>query len=375
MFEAFEWRRDSAVGTTTGPTNTIADVDGIRVGTAERVGDGWLSGVSVILARAGALAGVDVRGGGPATRETNALDPSGLVERIPGILLTGGSAYGLQSSAGVLAALAEQGLGVPTGPGATDVVPVVPAAAIYDLGRGGDFTAYPGADLGRAATRAALEETAHDVQQGGVGAGTGALAAELRGGVGSASAVLEGLAGQGRPVTVGAYVVLNAHGSAVDPRTGLPWGAAAELRTPEGRGEFGLRTPTPHAHAGARERWAREAAARQTDPAPFNTTLAVVATDAPLRRAELSRLAIASGAGVARAVRPAYTLVDGDTVFALGTGAEPAASDPGRIELVNRVLAAGADAVARAIVHALLHAATITTPAGTVSSYRDLYEG
>lgn len=375
--DRLDWRFGGTAGAVVGATNTIADVPGITVGHAQRVGAGWLSGVSVILARGGARGGVDVRGGGPATKETTSLQPSSVVERVPGIVLSGGSAYGLDASGGALEALAAEGMGFRTGTGPTEVVPVVPAASIYDLGRGGDFAAHPGRDLGFEAARRALEAAPGEaVEQGNVGAGTGAYAGEMRGGVGTASVVLPGDEG---PVTVGAYVVLNSHGSAVDPRSGAPWGEFAELSLADGSGEFGLRRPTSEENRVALERWMATAATRYSR-APLNTTLAVVATDADLTRAELGRLAIASGAGLARAIRPVYTMSDGDIVFTLGTGGAdlPSAgisqiADLDRGNRVNRVLAAGADVVTRAIVHALLSATTATTPDGVVPSYRDLY--
>lgn len=204
-----------------GTTDSITDVPGLRVGHARVAGDGALSGTTVVLAPVGGVvAAVDVRGGGPGTRETDALDPRNVVRRIDAVVLTGGSAYGLDSAAGVMAWLEERRRGVRVGPDPSHVVPVVPAACVFDLGRGGDFTARPDASTGRAAVEAADASGDHaHVETGAVGAGTGAVVGGLRGGVGTASVVLES------GITVGALVVVNAVGSAVDPATGALYGS------------------------------------------------------------------------------------------------------------------------------------------------------
>lgn len=372
-----DWRLGGSDGIRPGWTNSILDVRGLGVGHAERIGDGWLTGVTVIAAPDGARAAVDVRGGGAATRETPALDPSGVVERIHAIALTGGSAYGLDAAGGVLRALRDAGLGFRVGSALHEVVPVVPAASIFDLGRGGEFTNHPDAALAHEAAVRALADAGdtspHGPAVGVVGAGTGAITGDMKGGIGTASAVIHG------GVTVAAMVVVNADGTTVNPASGVPWGAFAELADAEGRGEFGVRTPTADEHAAALARLTDDAGRR---PAlrPLNTTLAVVATDADLSRAELARLASASHAGMARAIRPVHTLGDGDVVFALSTGGaglpEPAPGllpDHRHADSLNQVLSAGADVLTRAIVHAVLTATTVETAAGTVPSYRDLY--
>ncbi|MDQ1205722.1 P1 family peptidase [Microbacterium sp. SORGH_AS_0862] len=368
-----DWRLGGTSGIRPGPQNSIVDVAGIRVGHAARAADGWLTGVSVVAAPGGARAAVDVRGGGAATRETAALDPTGVVERIHAVALTGGSAFGLEASAGVMAALRERGLGFRVGVDPRAVVPIVPAAAIFDLGRGGVFENHPDAALGRQAAEDALSDGTGAPVQGSVGAGIGAIAGEMRGGVGTASAVLPG------GVVVAALVVVNADGTTVDPRSGILWGAFAELPLSDGGGEFGIRPPSAAEHAAARARLGWEAERR---PAlrPLNTTLAVVATDAGLHRAELARLASASHDGMARAIRPVHTLGDGDVVFALSAG-DGALPDPApglhaehaHSDAVNQVLTAGADVVTRAIVHAVLSVSTAHGAAGVVPSYRDLY--
>src|SRR5512147_1171893 len=200
--------------------DALTDVPGLRVGHATRSGDGWLTGTTVVLApEGGAVAAVDVRGGGPGTKETDALDPRNVVQRVDAVVLTGGSAYGLDSASGVMAWLEEQGRGVPVGADPAHVVPVVPAACVFDLGRGGNFRARPDPATGRVAVEAAAACAAGvPIPEGCVGAGTGAVAGRLKGGVGTASAVLDS------GVTVAALVVVNAAGSVLDPETGLLYG-------------------------------------------------------------------------------------------------------------------------------------------------------
>ncbi|MDI3403449.1 P1 family peptidase [Streptomyces cavernicola] len=378
----------------TGGRDSLTDVPGLRVGHATRDGDGWLTGTTVVLAPdGGAVAAVDVRGGGPGTRETDALDPRNLVQRIDAVVLTGGSAYGLDAAAGVMAWLEEQGRGVPVG-GPGRVVPVVPAACLFDLGRGGDWQARPGAELGREA----VERASVEVGQGSVGAGTGAVAGGMKGGVGTASVRLE----SGH--TVGALVVVNAVGSVADLSSGVLYGRYFD------GGAEGVERPTAEVHARARARLAEaqaETARRQGDGAPsiatagpgsvgpgsvgpgsvgpgpvgpgsvgppLNTTLAVVATDAALSRAQAQKLAGTSHDGFARAIRPVHLLHDGDTVFSLATCEHPLPE--GELEqlgAVNAILAAGADTVTRAIVRAVEATVTVDGPGGVFPSYGELY--
>ncbi|ALC22657.1 hydrolase [Streptomyces pristinaespiralis] len=342
-----------------GPTDGLTDVAGLRVGHAQVAGDGALSGTTVVLApEGGVVAAVDVRGGGPGTRETDALDPRNVVQRIEAVVLTGGCAFGLESAAGVMAWLEEQGRGVRVGPDPSQVVPVVPAACVFDLGRGGDWSARPDASTGRAAVEAAAAtDEGAPVVAGAVGAGTGAVIGHFKGGVGTASTVLES------GITVAALVVANAVGSAVDPRTGALYG---ELIT-EGVDRAALPSPAVHTAAQLRLAEARE----KNGPPPLNTTLAVVATDADLTRAQAHKLAGTAHDGIARAVRPVHLLNDGDTVFALATGSVPLAE--GNPLALNDVLAAGADMVTRAIVHAVRSAASVDGPGGSFPSYGELY--
>ncbi|MEV5079004.1 P1 family peptidase [Streptomyces sp. NPDC056159] len=336
--------------------DALTDVEGVRVGHATRTGGGWLTGTTVVLApEGGAVAAVEVRGGGPGTKETDALDPRNLVRTVEAVVLTGGSAYGLDAASGVMAWLEERGRGVRVGPDPSHVVPVVPAACVFDLGRGGNFRARPDAVTGRAAVEAAAaSEVGGRVPEGCVGAGTGAAVGPLKGGVGTASAVLDS------GITVAALAVANAVGSAVDPETGVLYGELFQ-----GPVDY----PDARVHEAARRRLA-EAASRNAPP-PLNTTLAVVATDADLTKAQAQKLAGTAHDGIARAVRPVHLLNDGDTVFALATGARPL--DPGSPLALNEILAAGADQVTRAIVRAVRAAEAVTGPGGEWPAYEELY--
>ena len=340
-----------------GPRNGLTDVPGLRVGHSARTGGGWLTGTTVVTTgAAGAVAGVDVRGGGPGTRETDLLDPRNAVQAVHALVLTGGSAYGLAAADGVVQRLAAAGTGLVVDAERGIVVPVVPGAVVYDLGRGGDWTCRPGPELGAAAFDDATDPAAggRPEPQGAAGAGTGAVAGGLKGGIGSASVVLPG--GE----VVAALAVVNSLGSAVDPATG-------EL--------YGLRSGLPGEFAGivrpSRDDLERHRARLAAAPGPItlNTTLGVVATDVALSKAQCAKVAGTAHDGLARAIRPAHTMFDGDTVFALATGRRPS---PGPL-LLHAVLTAAADCFARAVVHALLAARTVQTPAGTWPSYRDAF--
>lgn len=348
------------------PRDSILDVPGIRVGHVSRTGDGWLTGSTVVLPPAhGAVAGVDVRGGGPGTRETDLLDPRNLVERVHAVLLGGGSAFGLAAADGVVAGLYADGVGLPMGASASDVVPIVPGAILFDLGRGGVFGHHPDAALGRAAYEAARDDPAGAAPlEGNVGAGTGARAGGLRGGVGSASARLPDGS------RVGALVAVNAVGSCVDPATGELHGA--RWCRPSDLPPGGLRPPVAAEVADARER----AAALEADrPAPLATTIGVVATDLPLTKAACGKVAAVAHDGLARAISPVHSMFDGDTLFALST-APPGAAAPEASAyplLFHGLLEEAAHCVTRAVVRAVLAATSVTTPWGTMRSYRDAF--
>lgn len=343
------------MATRPGPTNTLTDVGGIRVGHATRVGDGWLTGTTVVLPGPdGAVAGVDVRGGGPGTRETDLLDPRNLVDRVHAVVLTGGSAFGLAAADGVCQHLYAAGVGWPMGePG--EVVPIVPAAVLFDLGRAGDFGNHPGPDDGRAAC---VDARGGPVLQGCVGAGTGARAGGLKGGVGSASAVLDD------GTTVAALVAVNAWGSPCDPVTGELFALRHGLR-----GEFeGVGVPDPAEVEQARVRAAQEGHRAPLAPG-MATTIGVIATDATLTKAECQKVCGLGHDGLARAVNPVHTLLDGDTLFTLATGERPAPDLPGLFDL----MAAAGDCVTRAVGHAMLAATSVTTPRGEIRSWRDAF--
>jgi L-aminopeptidase/D-esterase-like protein len=335
--------------------STITDVGGILVGHHHRLdpdaalGSGWATGTTVVLTPPGTVGGVDGRGGAPGTRETDLLDPINSVRHVDAVVLSGGSAFGLATADGVMTWLEEHGRGVAMEGG---VVPIVPAAVIFDLPVGG-WQCRPTAEFGFAAAQSA----GTDVGIGTVGAGTGARVGVLKGGVGTASVMLES------GVTVGALVAVNAAGDAVDPDTGLPW-LAYQIE------EFGLIAP-PAAEIAAY-------ADRHKELSPLNTTIAVVATDAALSPAGCRRVAVAAHDGLARTIRPCHTPLDGDTVFALATGAIEVAPDPRtpasmspETALITAVGAAAADCLARAVLVGVLAAES----AAGIPTYRDLLPG
>jgi L-aminopeptidase/D-esterase-like protein len=346
---------------------SVTDVPGVGLGHATRVGDGALTGVTVVLPPPGTVGSVDVRGGGPGTHETDALDPSTLVPTVDAVVLTGGSAFGLAAATGAQAWLEEQGRGfaVRMPDGATPlVVPIVPAACVFDLGRGGDPAARPDAPLGRAAAEAAAvaRPVAAQPVRGAVGAGTGALAGfqALKGGTGTA-AVTGPAHGLPEGVVVGAVAVVNALGSPVDPVTGALLGAAFV--------PAGMPRPQPPSLDEA-ARLASLLAPGDPDDAPAPgtaTTLAVVVTNARLDVAQCRRTATSGHDGIARAVRPAHTLFDGDTVFALATGTVEVG-----LREVAAVQAAAADAVLLACLDAVLAATAVRTPTVDVPGYLDI---
>ena len=340
--------------------SSITDVSGIRVGHHQKLdpdaslGAGWACGVTVVLTPPGTVGAVDCRGGAPGTRETDLLDPANSVRFVDAVLLAGGSAYGLAAADGVMRWLEEQQHGVAMDGG---VVPIVPGAVIFDLPVGG-WACRPTADFGYAAAAAATSESG---PLGTVGAGVGARAGVLKGGIGSASVTL------GSGVTVAAIVAVNCAGEVVDAATGLPW--MADLSA-----EFGLRLPP----AEQVDAFARLPSRLRPVDNPLNTTIAVVATDAALSAAGCRRVAIAAHDGLARTIRPAHTPLDGDTVFALATGAVevapapdvPAAMSP-EIGLITEVGAAAADCLARAVLAGVLAAESV---AG-IPTYRGVLPG
>jgi len=306
---------------------SIVDVPGIEVGHAQDAEA--RTGCTVVLCgREGAVAGVDVRGAAPGTRETDLLDPSNLVDRVHAILLTGGSVFGLDAACGVVRFLEEHGIGYETGAAR---VPIVPAAVIYDLGVGNPRVR-PDSAMGYEACRRASPA---EVCDGRIGAGTGATVGKIighhhssPGGVGTASIRLRDGA------TVGVLVVVNSFGDIVDPATGC---ILAGARKPDSSGWL----DTSRELAQAPSDFATVKPASKSFPGVENTTLAVVATDAAFSKAQARRIASMAHDGLARAIRPVHTMFDGDTVFALSTGSAKAD--------VTTVGAVAADLLANAI--------------------------
>lgn len=337
-------------GARPGPRNLITDVPGLNVGQAEDANA--RTGVTVVLPDRAAVCACDVRGGGPGTRETDALAPETLVEAVDAVVLAGGSVYGLAAADGVAAALGAMGRGfvLRAAPGAP-ASPVVPAAILHDLANGGDKgwgETPPYRDLGMRALRAA----ARDVALGAAGAGFGAMAGRLKGGVGSASIV----AGDG--IVVGAIVAVNSFGSVVAPGGRSFWAAPFELD-----GEFGGLGCA--GLIGPPDDWGLAKA----DPAPrANTTIACVAVDASLTPAQARRVAIMAQDGLARAIRPVHAPFDGDVVFVLSTDRRPLA-EPAAFT-VARIGALAADCLARAVARGVYEARPWAP--GTPLCWRDL---
>jgi L-aminopeptidase/D-esterase-like protein len=299
--------------------NAITDVRGIEVGHAQD--EEALTGCTVILCRKGAVAGVDVRGGAPGTRETDLLDPVNLVEKVHAVVLAGGSAFGLDAASGVMRYLEEQKVGFDTGAAR---VPIVPAAILYDLSLG-RADVRPDFDMGyRAAVSASLRAPA----EGNVGAGTGACVGKMRGikygmksGIGTWSIDLNGL-------IIGALVAVNAIGDVIDPGTGK---LLAGLRP------------------GGTLAWMKKNQA--APPVKSNTVIGVIATNARMTKAQATKVAQMAQDGLARVIRPAHTLFDGDTIFALATGEKKAD--------VSLVGAFAAEVMAEAILRAVRMAAPV----------------
>jgi L-aminopeptidase/D-esterase-like protein len=325
-----------------GTRNLITDIAGLTVGQAtdERA----RTGVTAVLCGSDWAAGVDVRGGGPGVRETETLAPENLVGRAHAIVLSGGSVFGLAAADGVVSALSVRGVGLHLRSDSL-AIPIVPCAVLHDLANGGDKdwgTTPPYRELGLRAAGAA----GSDVALGAVGAGRGAMAGLLNGGIGSASLEL------GEGLTVGALVAANAVGSALMPDGKTYWAWPFELDR-----EFGGAAPPG-------------AAMDTSDPAPDgsrlaeigrlqagrNTTIGVVATTADLTTAECKRVAMMAHDGIARAIRPAHTPFDGDTLFALASGAVTIGRPPLRAAELARIGSAAADCVTRAIARAVHHA-------------------
>jgi L-aminopeptidase/D-esterase-like protein len=319
--------------------NAITDVPGVEVGQAQD--ETALTGCTVILCRKGAVGGVDVRGSAPGTRETDLLDPINLVDKVHAIVLAGGSAFGLDAATGVMKYLSEQKIGY--GLGATRV-PIVPAAILFDLGIG-KIKRYPDAEMGYSAVSAAKSGP---ILEGNIGAGTGAtvgkifgISGAMKSGLGSASIVIGG------SIVVGAIVAVNAFGDVLDPLTGQIIAGARPTKIGPlklgGSNQFADTLKVMGTMTG------RTILSLATGG---NTVIGVVATNAKLDKSQATKVAQMSHDGLARVIRPAHTMLDGDTIFALSTGQKKAD--------VSSVGAYAAEALELAIISALKAA----TPAG-----------
>ena len=316
--------------------HTITAIEGIRVGHATN--SFARTGCTVVLCESGAVAGVDVRGSAPGTRETDAIRPGRLVQNAHAILLTGGSAFGLDAAGGVMRYLEERGIGFPAGPVR---VPIVPSAVVFDLGVG-DANIRPDAELGY---QACINATTSVVALGQVGAGTGATVGKLpgciaaHGGIGSACRQLP------NGLIVGAIVVVNAVGNIVSPATGEIIAGARDTET-------GAFVDIIERMSDADARTSIEVAG---GTAGTNTTIGVVVTNTALSPSEITKVAEIAHDGLARAIRPAHTMYDGDTLFALsvsGLGVRDGLGDPTPTR-VNTVGIIAAEVVADAIVRAV----------------------
>jgi L-aminopeptidase/D-esterase-like protein len=314
----------AAVGAESPSDAGLAAVAGLKVGHSSMAGRP--TGCTVVLAEGGAVGGVEVRGAAPGTRETDLLDPGNTVEKVHAVVLAGGSAFGLDSAGGVMRYLEERGVGFETGFGN---VPIVPAAVLFDLNVG-DPRIRPTADCGY---RAAAAATTGPAVEGNVGAGSGATVGKLagasramRGGLGSASITTP------NGLVVAALVVVNTVGDVIDPATDR---VVAGVRTADGRGLADVRQLLRSGDLPPSAAFGR------------NTTIGVVATNAALTKAQARRMAQMAHDGLARTISPAHTMFDGDTIFALSTGARQGAPD------MLTIGALAADAVSDAVLRAV----------------------
>ena len=331
-----------------GPRNLITDVAGLRVGNAQD--DDIKTGTTVLVGDTPFTASVHVMGGAPGTKETDLLAPDKTVEQVDALVLSGGSAFGLDACSGVMDGLRAMGRGFQLG---AINIPIVPGAIVFDLINGGtkNWDQNPYRALGRQALQNASEQFA----TGTVGAGTGAMAAMQKGGLGSASMVLAD------GTTVGALVVVNALGSVTTPGDKHFWAAPFEMD-----GEFGGAGPDMNTGHVSPEPSRKEQAMMLQATEGANTTIAIVATDAPLTKTQCHRLAVTAHDGMARAIVPSHTPLDGDLVFGVSTG-EGTPIDPTQFRMIA---AAGAVCLSRAIARGVYDATK--APGDLLATYQDM---
>ena len=330
--------------TKTDRNNSLIDVEGTMVGHFTDIKSA--SGVTVVICPEGATAGLDVRGSAPGTRETDLLQPINLVERVQAIVLSGGSVYGLAAADGVVRWLGKKGWGFPLQDG--HVAPIVPAATLFDLGRGEKFVPPIGPEWGAAACDSATKGI---FPLGSVGAGTGAKAGSIKGGLGTASEVLES------GIIVAAIVAVNSLGSVIDPSTGRFWELRQEIGTEFGAiGGKSVKLPlSPQPTAGQ------------------NTTIGIIATNAILTKVQAQKVAQMSHDGFARAIRPSHTMFDGDTIFCLATNRQNMPDTPGffaspKALALSEIGRSAADCMTRAVIRGVLEATSL----GGMTAFKDL---
>ena len=360
-----------------GPKNNITDVKGVKVGHAHN--KKIMSGATVVTSDNSLVAAVDCRGGAPGTRETDSLKPANLVEEIHAIVLSGGSAMGLDAASGVASSLKDQGIGFQVGKDIS--VPIIPAAILFDLQNGGEksfIQKYTYFEFGQKA----LSNADYNCPIGNVGAGTGAIAGSLKGGIGTSSLIQKSVKEDGNEFTVGALAAVNSFGSVTLPGSldfwAWPFERDAEFG---GRGfpknnnsedqkinelelDFDFESPFFEIDPYQKKKTFRKKKPPKIN-IPTNTTLCVVATDATLTKSQAQRIAIMAQDGIARAIRPVHTPFDGDTVFVLSTGEIPLSSTPS-ID-ISRLGMMASDCISRAIARGVFAAESI----GELKCYKD----
>lgn len=336
--------KEKNITTTFAKGNSILDIEGLMVGHYTEIEA--MCGVTAIICTEGAIASVDVRGSAPGTRETDLLDPVNLVEEAQGIVLSGGSVFGLAASDGVVRWLAEKGLGFQLGD--NHVAPIVPAATLYDLGRGRNFVPSINAEWGRKACDNARNDL---LASGCVGAGVGAISGGIKGGLGTASLSLD------NGLIVAAIVAVNSLGSIINPINGRPWEFGLEMKDEFGRqGKRAVRLPHITGVSAGK-----------------NTTIGVIATDADLSKTQALKIAQMAHDGMARAIRPSHTMFDGDTIFCLATRKKQVPESRGifpnpKANAINELGDAAANCMSRAIIKGVLSAESL----GGITAFCDL---